>query len=66
MNYLLNEDKPELENCFDALYGVWMLRLQRKEVNKETASAVADIVKFIGMLSDYYAKDKAGELDLED
>lgn len=60
------QDKPELENCFDALYGVWMLRLQRKEVNKETASAVADIVKFIGMLSDYYAKEKAGELDIED
>lgn len=59
-------DKPELENCFDALYGVWMLRLQRKEVGKETAIAVADIVKFIGLLSDYYAKDKAGELELED
>ena len=59
------QDKPELENCFDALYGVWMLRLQRKEVSKETATAVADIVKFVGMLSDYYLKEKAGELDLE-
>ena len=60
------QDKPELENCFDALYGVWMLRLQRKEVSKETATAVADIVKFVGLLSDYYLKEKAGELDLED
>ena len=58
-------DKSELENCFDALYGVWMLRLQRKEVGKETANAVADIVKFIGLLSDYYAKEKNGELDLD-
>ena len=59
------QDKSELENCFDALYGVWMLRLQRKEVSEETTKAVADIVKFIGLLSDYYKKDRAGELDLE-
>ena len=59
------QDKSELENCFEALYGVWMLRLQRKEVNKETATALADIVKFIGLLSDYYAKERVGELDLE-
>ena len=60
------QDKSELENCFDALYGVWMLRLQRKEVSRETAGAVADIVKFVGLLSDYYAKERIGELDLED
>ena len=60
------QEKSELENCFDALYGVWMLRLQRKEVGKETATALADIVKFVGLLSDYYAKERAGELDLEE
>jgi hypothetical protein len=59
------QDKSELENCFDALYGVWMLRLQRKEVSSDTATAVTDIVKFIGLLSDYYKKDRAGELELE-
>lgn len=56
-------DKSELENCFDALYGVWMLRLSQKEIGKETVAAVADIVKYIGLLSDYYKKDRAGELD---
>jgi hypothetical protein len=60
------QDKAELENCFDALYGVWMLRLQRKEVGKETVAALADIVKFVGMLSDYYTKERAGELELEE
>lgn len=60
------QDKTELDNCFEALYGVWMLRLQRKEVSQDTAGAVADIVKFVGMLSDYYNKERAGELDLED
>ena len=58
-------EKSELENCFDALYGVWMLRLQRKEVGRETATALADIVKFVGLLSDYYTKERAGELELE-
>ena len=58
-------NKPELESCFDALYGVWMLRLSRKEMSNETTAAVADIVKFVGILSDYYAKEKIGELDLE-
>lgn len=60
------QEKLELENCFDALYGVWMLRIQRKEVSTETAAAVADIVKFIGLLSDYYNKERAGELDIEE
>ena len=60
------QEKSELENCFDALYGVWMLRLQHKEVGKETTAALADIVRFIGLLSDYYAKERAGELDLEE
>ena len=59
------QEKSELENCFDALYGVWMLRLQHKEVSKETTTAVDDIVRFVGMLSDYYKKDKEGELELE-
>ena len=60
------QDKAELENCFDALYGMWMLRLQHKEVGKETTAALADIVRFIGLLSDYYAKERAGELELEE
>ena len=60
------QDKMELDNCFEALYGVWMLRLQRKEVSADTANAVADIVKYVGLLSDYYNKERAGELDLEE
>ena len=60
------QGKTELENCFEVLYGVWMLRVSRKEVGKETVAAVADIVKFVGLLSDYYNKEKLGELDLDE
>lgn len=59
------KDIPELENCFDALYGVMMLRLQKKPVNEETARAVADITKLLGMLSEYYKQEKAGTLKLD-
>ncbi len=54
-------DKPELENCFDALYGLMMLRLQKKEISAETQRAMDDIAKLLGLLSDYYKKEKNGE-----
>ena len=59
-----NQDKPEIENCFDAMYGLMTLRMQNREISKETQNAVADIAKFLEMLSGYYKKDKAGELGL--
>ncbi|MBR3884424.1 MAG: DUF4924 family protein [Bacteroidaceae bacterium] len=58
-------DKSELENCFDALYMLWMMKLQKREINTETLSATAEISKFISMLSLYYKEDEEGKLDLE-
>jgi len=60
-----NRDETELQVCFDALYGVMMLRLQGKEVSKQTEQAVADISTLLGQLSDYYFKDKAEPIDFE-
>ena len=60
-----DKDVPELETCFDALYGVLMLRLQKKQVSEETLKAIKVIGDLLAMLSEYYAKDKAGELDLD-
>ena len=59
-----SQEKNEIENCFDALYGVMLLRMQKKEVSAETATAIDDIAKFIGLLCDYYKKDKEGELEI--
>lgn len=59
-----SHEKNEVENCFDALYGVILLRAQKKEISAETANAIDHIAKFIGMLSEYYKQEKAGELDL--
>ena len=60
-----NRDENEIETCFNSLYGVMMLRLQKKEITPNTAHAVKEISTFIGMLSDYYKKDKEEGLKFE-
>ena len=60
-----DKEKGEIETCLDALYGVMMLRLQRQEISEDTLRAVKEITTFIGMLSDYYKKDKEEGLEFE-
>ena len=42
-----------------------MLRLQNKPVSPDSEHAIKEITTFIGMLNDYYMKDKQGELKLD-
>ena len=60
-----NKEENEIETCFNSLYGVMMLRLQKKDISPDTAHAVKEISTFIGMLSDYYKKDKEEGLKFE-
>lgn len=60
-----NKDEGEIETCMNALYGVMMLRLQKKDITPNTQHAVKEISTFIGMLSDYYKKDKEEGLKFE-
>ena len=48
----------ELETCFTALYGLMLLRMQRREVSEQTGAAMAQISKFVGLLSEKYRQDK--------
>lgn len=57
-------DEPELETCFEALYGILLLRLQKKEISEETRKAQEAISALLAMLSNYYVEDKKGELEL--
>lgn len=57
-------DEPEVETCFEALYGIMLLRLQKKAVSIETAKAMGEITKLVSLLANYYEKDKKGELEL--
>ena len=60
------EQVGELETCFNALYGILMLRLQGKEISEGTQKAVAQISYFIGMLAAYFKKDEEKPLFEDD
>lgn len=53
-----SKNTNEIETCLNALYGFMMLRLQKKEITQNTENAVKEITIFLGMLSDYYFKEK--------
>ncbi len=52
------EQAGELETCFNALYGIIMLRLQGKEISKDTEKAIGSISYFIGTLAAYFKKNE--------
>lgn len=56
-------DKNELENCFDALYGLMLLRLKGQPISEDTKKAMDCITQFLALLSDYYKKERDGELE---
>lgn len=58
--------KDEIETCFDALYGLLMLRLQQKEISAETQEASRRISKFLALLAAYYKKDYNNELEFSE
>lgn len=60
------KEEPELETCFEALYGLLLLRLQKKEITPGTEKAMEAIGALVSLLANYYDKDKKGELKLED
>ena len=57
---------PEIDTCFQALYGELMLKLKRKPLSEGTQEAMQTITHFIAMLAAYYADEKEGKLKLED
>lgn len=60
-----DNSENEVETCFNALYGMMMLRLQKKKISPDTEHAIKEITTFIGMLSDYYIKDKEEPLEFD-
>lgn len=55
----------EIETLFNFLYGILLLRMQGKEISKETIDAASEVSHFLGTLAAYYKKDFNNELDLE-
>lgn len=61
-----DKDINEIETCMNALYGTMMLRLQNKTISLDTEHAIKEISTFIGMLNDYYIKDKKEGLTFDE
>lgn len=61
-------DNPvgEIETCFNALYGLLMLRLSHREVSKATQEAMSHISRFVAILAHYFKLDEEGRLYLPD
>ena len=49
-----SQDLPEIEICFTALYGYLLLKLQKREISPETASAISQISNLLRNLSEKY------------
>ncbi len=57
------EDKSgEIETCFNALYGMLMMRLSQKEITPQTAEAIKQISHFIAVLSHNFKLDECDKL----
>ena len=60
------EDLPELETCFNAIYGFLLLKMQGREISAETMEGIKQISSFLALLAEKYREDMNGELKLED
>ena len=58
-----NKEENEIETCFNSLYGLMMRRQQKKEISPDTMHAVKEITTLVGMLNDYYFKEKKEGLE---
>lgn len=55
----------EIETCLNVLYGVLLLRLQKKEISPETEAATKILSEFIRVLATKYKQDKEEGIDFD-
>ena len=58
-------DVDEIETCFNMLYGIMLLRIQGKEISKETEEGIKPVSSYISMLSGHYHKNEKEPIDFE-
>lgn len=56
----------EIETCFNALYGMLMLRLRGKEISAETQNAITQISRFMALLAKNFHLDREDKLFTEE
>lgn len=52
----------EIETCFNALYGMLLMRLQQKEMTPQTLDAIKQISRFIALLAHDFKLDEEEQL----
>lgn len=57
--------KNEIDACFTGLYGVLLLRLQKKEITEDTLQAVSTFSRLLAALSVRFKQYEKGELTFE-
>lgn len=57
-----DEKSGEIETCFNALYGMLIMRLQQKEITPETGQAIKQISRFIALLAHKFQLDEEDKL----
>lgn len=56
----------DIELCFNFLYGIMTLRMQKTAITPETLQAKDEIGKFMALVNEYYQQYTSGELQLEE
>lgn len=57
-----DEKAGEIETCFNALYGVLLLKLQQRDLSEDTQRAITQISKFIALLTRDFHLDEEDKL----
>ncbi len=57
------EGASEVEICFEMLYMILLLKLQKKEISNDTQYGIGKISKMLAILSEKYKKYEADEID---
>lgn len=59
-----NDEANDIETCMNALYGLLLLRLKKKEITRETEMAMATFSQLMAILSKKYLQIEKGEIEL--
>ncbi|MGL5937759.1 MAG: DUF4924 family protein [Phocaeicola sp.] len=57
------KEASEITTCLETLYGILLLKLQKRSISVETQKAQESITTLLAMLSDYYLQDKQSKLE---
>ena len=59
-------DLCDIEICFNFLYGIMMLKMNKAAISKETLQAQEEISKFMALLAQNYNLYRDGQLDVDE